>query len=387
MMRLVYAEGTHKKIGYDLGYQLKEDIQHNIILREQDAHSKGIDNCVLSRIIHTYAALSSPSSLQLMEGMSKGSGVPFESLLRFNALQDIFSPEECTSFAAVGKATSNGKAFLLKNRDHRYYEDNTISVFQVMKTADQNVIASVTVAGSTSVKMGINRYGLAVCSNTGPTNENVLTELEPNQLSRGEVLKEALACTSAKDAVKYTLGRLVDSQMQIPGILFLVDAHNIYVIEADHTFAVIHITDGCIVRANRFLVVENNDTSVEKEISSICRYLRGKQLLKENNGQIDREKILAFSVDHKNGPYNNSICRHDRNQKESPTVSAGIMEMDSKYPEKSRISIALGSPCWAWAHSDGNFTFQMDEDSKSIPQRFLDGTNFKEFIKSGPFRD
>ena len=119
---------------------------------------------------------------------------------------------------------------------------------------------------------------------------------------------------------------------------------------------------------------------------SICRYLRGKQLLEENYGKIDREKMISFSTDHKNGPESNSICRHDKNQKESPTVSAAIMEIDRQYPEKSKISFALGSPCWAWNHDDGNFTYQMDEDPKRVPKQFFDDTVFKKYIQPEPYQ-
>jgi len=63
------------------------------------------------------------------------------------------------------------------------------------------------------------------------------------------------------------------------------------------------------------------------------------------------------------------------------------MEIDGKYPERSKISIALGSPCWAWSNEGDNITIQMDEDIESIPQRFLDGSTYKEFIKAEPFQE
>lgn len=384
-MRMIFAEGTHNQIGYEQGVQLKREIRYNIASMEENYYYQAIDKKELANHINKFISLSSTSSLELMEGISKGSGISFDSILRFNALQEILSPEGCTSFAATGSATSLGQSILLKNRDHRYYKDNTIGVFQVLKTEDQNVIGIVSNAGEIGVKMGLNKHGVAVCSNTGPVEGSILPQLADNQLGRGTALKEALEYHTAREAVNHVLNKLTNLQLQIPGILFFVDAENIFVIEADKNFAVIHITDGCIVRANRFLVLDNHKTGVEKEISSICRYLRGKQLLEENLGKIDREKMIAFSMDHKNGPVGNSICRHDKNQKESPTVSAGIMEIDKQFPEKSKISFAFGSPCWAWSNEDGNFTFQMDEDSTKIPEQFLDGTAFKKYIKPVPY--
>lgn len=125
----------------------------------------------------------------------------------------------------------------------------------------------------------------------------------------------------------------------------------------------------------------------DKAVSSICRKIRGNQLVEENYGRINKEKMIEFSVDHNNGPHANAICRHSNNPVESVTVSASIMEMNSENPERSKISIALGSPCWAWQNKAGNFTFQMDEGIETVPKKFLDGITYKEFIKSEPFEE
>jgi len=85
-------------------------------------------------------------------------------------------------------------------------------------------------------------------------------------------------------------------------------------------------------------------------------------------------------MDHQNGPEANSICRHSPDPEESATVSASIMELEDENPEKSRISIALGSPCKAWRHDQGNFTFQMDQDPTTIPKNFINGTTYKMFF-------
>jgi len=397
-MKIVSAEGTHKKMGFDLGSQLKEPIRHNIALREQNARIRGIGQRELSCFTREYAALCSYSSLQLMEGMSKGSGLPFESILGFNALQDILSPEGCTTFAAVGKATSDGKAILLKNRDksgnHKfngsgYYENKEVNIILALKIDDTNTIVGVTVAGSTGLMMASNKHGVAAAINFGQAAE--ISHLSSKELygisGRPQMLREGLECTTAEDAVKLTIAKLTQSPMGTPGILFFVDAKNIYVIEGgsiNKQFAVQHITDGVAFRSNHFVLLDHLNN--EKAVSSICRKIRAAELVEKNFGRINREKLIDFSMDHQNGPYENSICRHSKNPEEPATVSAAIMELDGKNPQKSRISIALGSPCWAWMHQNGNFTFQMDEDIKSIPEDFLDGSVFKEYIKREPFQ-
>jgi len=398
-MKIVTAEGTHEKIGFDLGCQLKEDIRHNLALREQDARARGIEKRELSHFIQEYAALSSDSSLHLMEGLSRGSGIPFKSILRFNALQDVLSPEGCTTFAAVGKATSDGKAVLLKNRDKSgnykfngsgYYENREVNITLAIKTNNGNVILGVAPAGSTGIMMGLNKYGVAAASNFGRAQE--ISHLSSKELygtsGRPQMLREGLECSSAQDAVNLVLAKLTKSPMGTPGILWFVDARNIYVIEGgsvNNQFAVQHITDGATFRSNHFLLLDQLNN--KKSVSSICRKIRANELVEENFGKINKEKLMKFSMDHKNGPHDNSICRHSKNPEEPATVSAAIMEINGENPHKSKISIALGSPCWAWSNKGGNITFQMDEDIKSIPQRFLDGSAYKEFIRAEPFQE
>jgi hypothetical protein len=396
-MKVVAAEGTFEKIGFDLGCRLAQAIKHNVALREQNTRSRGVESTALLRFTHEYAELSSAGSLKLMQGLSRGSGVPFASILRFNALQDVISPEGCTSFAAVGSATLDGNAILLKNRDvsgnkkhtgKNYYHFQEINVALVLKTANGNVMAGVAVAGSTGFMMGLNKYGVAVASNFGQTTE--VSHILPGQLygmsGRTQMMREALECFSVKDAVNLVLRKLTDAPMGTPGVLWFADAGNIYVVEGSSgQFAVQHVQDGVVVRSNHFLLLDQLNN--EKAVSSVCRKIRGNQLLEENYGNINKEKLMEFSMDHMNGPGQNSICRHGNNPEDSITVSASIMELNSKNPEKSKISIALGTPCWSWRSSTGNFTFQMDDAIENIPKRFLDGSVYKEFIKEEPWKE
>ena len=172
--------------------------------------------------------------------------------------------------------------------------------------------------------------------------------------------------------------------MGTPGVLWFADAGNIYVVEGSSgQFAVQRVQDGVAVRSNHFLLLDHLNN--EKAASSVCRKIRGNQLLEENYGHITKEKLMEFSMDHMNGPGQNSICRHGNNPEDSITVSASIMELNGQNPGKSKISIALGTPCWAWRNSAGNFTFQMDADIKTIPRNFRDGSAYKDYIKVEPF--
>lgn len=389
-MELVAAKGDYKRIGYEIGIKLAEAVSHNIALLNQDVAAKGIDQEVSYRLINHYTTSISNTSVQLMEGLSKGSGIQFESILRFNALHDAFFQEECTTFAALGEATTDGKTFLLKNRDVAgnlqfngpiHYRNRAINVTLVLKTDDGKVMVGVTNAGSTGIMMGMNNCGLAVASNMGQAKE--LRNIPPKEKygisGRPQILRESLECSTAYDAVNLLLSKLTKASMKMPGILWFVDAANIYVVEgANRQFAVQHITNGAATRSNHFELLDHlND---EQALSPICRKIRANELIEKSYGLIDREKLIKFSMDHKNGPGENSICRHSEDPEESVTVSAAIMEIDKKNPRKSRINIALGTPCQAWNKAGGSLVFAMDEDIESISQRFLDGSAYKENI-------
>ncbi len=396
-MEIVALKGTHEEIGYELGVRLSEAIRHNIYLQDQNIVVKEIAEEEINRFVNRYAMLVAPTSLRLMESLSRGSGISFEAILRYNALQDTSSSEECTTFAAIGKATSNGNPVLLKNRDTSgnfdfhgsgYYHYREINVVLALKTDDGNSIVGVSAAGSTGVVMGLNKHGVAVASNSGRLTEvSGKSSKELYGISgRTQILREGLECASAYEAVNLALQKLTKSPMGSPGMLFFVDNRDVYVVEGgslNDQFAVQHFTDGAMSRSNHFELLDQlNDPDV---VSTICRKIRAKDLVNSEYGKINKDKLIEFSMDHRNGPGDNSICRHNKEVEEGVTVSAAIMEIERDNPAKSKISIALGTPCQAWNNEAGNITIQMDEDFGSIPQAFLDGSAFKQFIRPEPF--
>ncbi len=395
-MMIAVSRGTYENIGNELGIKLAEAMRSNISLQKQNLEAQGMERDSISTAISCFADTISFSTIKMMEGLSRGSGIPFESILRYNALQDILSPEGCTTFAAIGGATPMGKPVLLKNRDKPgdpdfcgkgYYKNKEINVVQALEIDDGNLIVGVTSAGSTGIMMGLNKYGVAAASNAGATAEvSDKTSKELYSISgRPQIIKEGLECKSAHEAVNHAIQKLTKSPMGSPGMLFFVDAKDAYVVEGgwpNNQFAVHHITDGAISRSNHFEMLEQLNN--QKYVSAICRKIRARELVAQNYGNIDSEKLKEFSMDHENGPYENSICRHSESPEGSATVSAAIMEIDKENPEKSKISIALGSPCWAWAKKGGNITFQMDHDIGTISQEFINGNIYREFINTEP---
>lgn len=294
------------------------------------------------------------------------------------------SSDECTTFAAVGDAVRGGGAVLMKNRDNK--KSDGINTAKAVKTPDGNLIVGVSGLHSVSFAMGINRYGVATASNNASkyfdpiTKQSLKSTVEGSVSNRGRLMREILECKSAIEAVKHVLSKLAEAPMEKPGMIWIVDSANIFIIEGIYNeFAVQHVTNGIVWRSNNLLMLGRIENT--SHISSYCRYFRAKQLLEENYGNIDRQKLIEFSTDHQNGPGSNSICRHSKDPAEPVTVSSAIMEINRQDPSESVISVALGTPCRAWRSSSGNFSFKMNDDIGKIPKGFMDGSVYKEFIE------
>jgi len=68
----------------------------------------------LNRYVEPYVEFLSINSLKMLEGLSSGSQIPFESILNFNGLDDLIFSKGCSTLTAVGKATAEGGTVVLK---------------------------------------------------------------------------------------------------------------------------------------------------------------------------------------------------------------------------------------------------------------------------------
>jgi hypothetical protein len=64
-----------------------------------------------------------------------------------------------------------------------------------------------------------------------------------------------------------------------------------------------------------------------------------------NDGPFTKDRFIAFTRDHFNGPGNNSICRHFevRVQSSEQTISAAVCYLPKK--GMAEIWVSLGQPC------------------------------------------
>lgn len=387
-------EGRHYEIGLSHGKANRNLIRLNLKAFRNDVIKMGFNR--KSFDLKRAEKELSPWILEEIAGISDGSGLAFKELLEYNIYREIIYPDECSVMMAIGKAAKNGATVFLKNSDKigdiglsgpKYYKNKEVNVILNIKAEGKNRVIGVAAAGSVDVKMGLSDKGVAAGTNIARTKALAGKGLSFEQIrvpGRGRLIREALEVSeNALTACNITTAKILEAPMASSGNMQFADANEAFIIEGSYSeLAVEVVKDKTAARANSFVVMKSLNS--EDDVSSICRLTRANQLLRENEGNIDVEMMIKFSMDHANGPGINSICRHSNDPADETTLAAAIMEINKEKPEKSRIAIALGKPCWAWKDKEAHVTLDMTENLANLPQGFTNGETWKRFYSEEP---
>ncbi len=360
--------------------------------------AQGHDKSEVIENAFKHERLWAPERLEEIEGIGTGAGIEYPEALAYNLYHDLAFPEECTVLMALGKASATGNTIFLKNSDKvgsdsyagpSCYKNKEMNVILALNPDGGNKTIGVAAAGTTAMKMGLNDKGVAAGTNISRTHELARRGAESDAikikaLDRGALIREGLEKGgTALAAAQTILPNLLASPMSTPGNIEFADAHEAVIIEGSYReLATEIVKDEVAARSNRFVLLEA--LSREDDLSSICRYVRCRQLLEENQGKITVDKMIAFSMDHANGPGPNSICRHGTHFSEETSLSAAVMEINGEKPEKSKIALALGKPCHAWRAREAHITLDMTMGPEDIPEGLRNGEIWKEFYTEEP---
>lgn len=396
--KLIYCEGTHYGIGRRQGELLSSEIRQNLTSFWNVLEGRGYPKKELIRKAIKREGLFDFHRLEEMRGIGDGARVEYPEVLTYNLFHDIAFPEGCTVLMAVGKASATGETIFLKNSDKvgsetyvgsSSYKNKEINIIVLLNPKEGHKIIGVAAAGSTALKMGLNDKGVATGSNISRTKELTQKGTEKDSvqikaLDRGALMREGLEKgRNALEASQAILPGLLESPMSTPGNIEFADAREAVIIEGSyHELATEIVRDDIAARSNCFVLLKALNR--EDDLSSICRYIRCLQLLGEHKGKITSEKMVEFSMDHANGPGPNSICRHGTHFAEETSLSAAVMEINGKNPEKSKIAIALGKPCHAWRAKEARITLDMTMGLKDISEGLKDGETWKKYYTEEP---
>lgn len=396
--KFLFCEGCYYDIGKQQGELLSSEIRNNLAAFWNVVKALGRDKREVMENALKLERLWSSQRLEEIEGIGNGACCEYPELLAYNVYHDLFFPEECTVMMAAGKSSATGSTIFLKNSDKvgsesyvgpRCYKNKEINVVLAVNPEGGNKIIGVAAAGATALKMGLSDKGVATGSNISRTKELVKRGTEKDSiqikaLDRGALLREGLEKgTNALEAAQAILPSLLENPMSTPGNIEFADAHEGVIIEGSYLeLATEIVRDEVAARSNRFILL--NALNREDDLSSICRYIRCRQLLEEHRANVTVEKMIEFSMDHVNGPGPNSICRHGTHFSEETSLSAAVMEIDGENPEKSKITIALGKPCHAWRAEEAHIALDMTMGTEDIPEGLSNGETWKKFYTEQP---
>lgn len=398
IQKVLFCEGSYYDIGKKQGEWFSSEISQNLVSFWNVLRAQGHDKSEVMENAFKHEKLWTPERLEEIEGIGEGAEIEYPELLAYNLYHDLAFPEECTVLMALGKASATGSTIFLKNSDKvgsesyvgpNCYKNKETNVILALNPKGGNKIIGVAAAGAAAIKMGLSDKGVAAGCNLSRTQELARRGTEKDSiqikaLDRGSLLREGLEKGSnALEAAQVILPKLLENPMSTPGNIEFADVHEAVIIEGSYReLATEIVKDEVAARSNRFILLEA--LSREDDLSSICRYIRGRQLLSENKGKVTLEKMIEFSMDHANGPGPNSICRHGTHFSEETSLSSAVMEIDREKPEKSKIALALGKPCHAWRAQEAHITLDMTMGPEDIPEGLRNGEIWKEFYTEEP---
>ena len=397
IQKIIYCEGNSYGMGRKQGELLHPEISQNLMAFWNALEGRGYQKKELLKKALKHEGLLSSGRLEEIKGIGDGAGIDYPEVLAYNLFHDFAFPEGCTVLMAVGKSSATGDTIFLKNSDKvgsesyvvNSYKNKEINVIVLLNPKEGHKIIGVAAAGTTALKMGLSDKGVVTGSNISRTMELTQRGTEKDSiqikaLDRGVLMREGLEKgKNALEAAQAILPRLLANPMSTPGNVEFADAREAVVIEGSyHELATEIVRDEVAARSNCFVLLKALNRA--DDLSSICRYIRCMQLLNGHRGKITSEKMIEFSMDHANGPGPNSICRHGTHFSEETSLSASVIEINGKNPEKSKIAIALGKPCHAWRAKEAHITLDMAMGVKDIPEGLLNGETWKKFYTEEP---
>jgi len=355
-LTMVTLTGSPHERGYQHGKTLKDGIH-----RFYEAWTKFLENASPFKLTQTdlltfskksepYIEQYAPDIYEEMKGIAEGAEIDFAKVLFINCLDEEYVsqtvpklkagmtgssppgalPTGCTSFAAFGEATTDGKVYIGQNYDFSavYFEPVVFRIGVRDDEPEQLVYSHMGVVGIN----GVNAAGLAIVENT----------LAPSDMQPGVpfpvIMRKALQQTRLSDLVGaiITAPRLSGHNYVIGTSYAAVD------IETSATkYEFNYLQDGIFGHANHYEspAMKHLDLLPELLPDTLIRSGRMLQLLKAEFGKLDLEALKEIMGDHADYPV--GICRHeDKRHGELGTLSTVIYR-----PEDRLMLVTYGNPC------------------------------------------
>lgn len=349
--------GSPYEQGAQQGEEFRILIQENVRYIKHDLLSSGLNQAAYQEATvrnKTFICKTNPEQWEEICGIADGSGLSLDDILLINIptyfMKSSF-PQECSMFLVKGNRTSDGKTYLVKNRD---MEMTVHQVTVEYHYPNGNSIIEVGGAGIiTYPAIGINNFGLAVTS-TG-TSTGIPSEIAPTKCSACE---EYSSCH-----IFVNLHHLLHNCRTVTDILDLLKDYprmnGLNILASDETqSAVIETTkngyqvqwvdeSGILFRTNHYCLGEYTAYNLthEQYPSTYARYNRIETLLNGQKKKLRVQDLFQIMSDHENEP-ENAICRHATVEAKTRTVSCSVIVLEDR-----EILTTPGNPCEHLVHA------------------------------------
>jgi isopenicillin-N N-acyltransferase-like protein len=344
MLKIVEVGGSHYEMGFQYGKSCPE-ITEMLDKTFQLFGGRDRTRSIAEKYISLYLPNTekyAPEIAEEMRGMADGAKVNLQDILFLNITYEISVPSVmggCTSFAASGEATVNGKIIAGQNLDHvEFWQDYMILL--KMNPADSPKIMAVTAAGCLSL-IGINSAGISVNINLLRNKESlepaggVPTHIILRKIFMSENLGQSIAAIASAE------GRSAKNYLETNKQGDIID------VETTANDMEIQFPErGMLTHANYFKTDRFKSTDLAPLLvpDAYVRSYRLFQLMEQHYGNISVDIMKQLLQDHSNYP--NSICRHP-DQKALLPIAQIMKTLISiiSCPEEQKAYIAYGNPC------------------------------------------
>jgi isopenicillin-N N-acyltransferase-like protein len=278
-----------------------------------------------------------PDMIDQIKGMAEAVGVDWREMFTHRCVLELglYYPKLrglCTSFAAAGKATRDGKTLLGQNID--WYPDIPLDLLQFEYDTGVKLL-SVSLGGM--VEYSLSSAGFGICANSLFTSTEKFQLHLPIGCYLPRVMRQpsfldafSLLCQAARGIGYFHLGSAAG---EIRGIESTFDDYTVIEPENDLLF-----------HTNCYLTEAYRDQDMAATIlpDSFRRRDRMKELLGKYYGDMTPQQMMVVLSDH--ADYPTSICKHgDANLPTEWQMKTGASLI--MVPEDGVLYVAKGTPC------------------------------------------
>lgn len=335
--KLVECSGSPYEIGRQWGegckesiLQISENISNSMALFYQASREEVLANAMkFFPIVQEF----DPYLVEIMRGQADATGLSLEEIFAqkcFNELtfQYNYISGLCTSFAATGEATRDGKTILGQNID--FIPGTPIDLLKIYH-ADGPVQCILSFSNSSEFVFSSAGFGMCANATIGQDyafNLPVVCYL-PKAMRQKNIDDAMAVLKQAARGLGYY--HMADASGKLCGIESVSNDYQVIYPERD-----------LLLHSNHYLTERFRavDTALQFQPDSYHRLDRIRSVMDQQYGRINVETVMELLADHDQRP--NSICRH---VDPAAPISSATLASFVMVPAEGVIYIAAGNPC------------------------------------------